>query len=277
MLRIIISPAKKMNLLEECPVEATRPRLLEKTEAIKAWLQARDYDTLKGIWNCNDRIAGQNWERLRGMELQDHVTPAVFAYEGIQYQSMAPMVFEQDALDYIGEHLYILSGFYGILGAFDGVVPYRLEMQAKLAWERADGRERSLYEYWGADLYEILTQPSGRDRAADANGQDVTIVNLASKEYSRAIEPWLSPEVRFVTCVFGELDRALDEAELAPPPVKVKATAAKMARGAMVRFMAEQQVSDIEQLKSFDRMGYRYLDARSDENTLVFGVPGKRR
>jgi len=53
--------------------------------------------------------------------------------------------------------LRILSGFYGILAPFDGVVPYRLEMQAKLSV----GKSRDLYDFWGNRLYKSLTE---RDR-----------------------------------------------------------------------------------------------------------------
>lgn len=261
MLKIIISPAKKMNRMEDAPVEAEMPMLLEQTKALKEYLQSLDDGGLKKIWKCNDKIAAQNVERLRNMELERRLTPAVFAYEGIQYQSMAPMVFEKSQLEYVREHLYILSGFYGILRAFDGVVPYRLEMQAKLAWQRKDKTVTSLYDYWGDRLYRVLTEAS----------EPVTIINLASKEYSRAVQPWLSPDVRWIDCMFGELENVQDGAQR----VRVKATAAKMARGSMVRYMACHQVTEAGQIKEFDEMGYRYQEALSDENTYVFGVAGK--
>lgn len=267
MLRIIISPAKKMNVADDFPIEATEPQFLERTAAIRDYLQSLDYDTLKEIWKCNDTIAAQNVERLRDMKLMGRVTPAVIAYEGIQYHNMAPAVMELDQLAYIEEHLYILSGFYGILRAFDGVVPYRLEMQARLAWQEERQPEcrdescgenqpeklvTSLYDYWGDRLARALMGP---------DPEHTTIINLASKEYSKAVLPWLPPEVFVVTCVFGEWNQG---------KVKVKATAAKMARGAMVRYMAEHQVTEVEQLKRFDRLGYRFLEERSDTRTLVF-------
>ncbi len=259
MLKIIISPAKKMNRMEEAPVGATMPGMMERTEALKDYLRSLDYAALKNIWKCNDKIAAQNYERLRDMDLNRRLTPAVFAYEGIQYQSMAPVVFDREQLDYIGEHLYILSGFYGLLRAFDGVVPYRLEMQARLSWEREDGIVTSLYDYWGNSLYRCLTEKID---------SPVTIVNLASKEYSRAVEPWTTPGTGWVDCVFGELETAED----GTARVRVKATAAKMARGSMVRFMAGHQVKDVEGMKAFDDMGYHYQEALSDARTLVFAV-----
>lgn len=250
MIKIIISPAKKMNVADDFPVEVTRPKFLEDARQLMDHLKGLTYEEQKRLWQCNDKIAGENAARLRDMDLTRRLSPAVIAYEGIQYQTMAPAVMEQKALDYLGEHLYILSGFYGLLRAFDGVTPYRLEMQAKLEWDRGN-----LYQFWGDRLYRALAEPG-----------DV-IVNLASKEYSKAVEPWLTPETAMVTCVFGELGGTS-----AKPGVRVKATAAKMARGAMVRYLAEHGVTEPEQMKQFDWGGYRFVEELSDERTYVFGV-----
>ena len=124
------------------------------------------------------------------MDLERRLTPALLSYEGIQYQYMAPGVFEQGQWDYVQEHLRILSGFYGILKPLDGIVPYRLEMQAKV--ELPSGI-KSLYDYWGSSIC--------RELAAD----ETLIVNLASKEYSRAVEPYLEAHIDNVNCVFGTL------------------------------------------------------------------------
>lgn len=156
MLKIMISPAKKMRIDDDFPAEVSLPLLLEKTEQIKEYLQSLEPEELKEIWKCNDRLVQENTQRLKQMNLQNRLTPAVIAYEGIQYQTMAPGVMEQNSLAYLKEHLYILSGFYGILRAFDGVVPYRLEMQAKMKWQW-----KTLYEYWGDSLYRILAKPGG--------------------------------------------------------------------------------------------------------------------
>ena len=82
---------------------------------------------LQALWKCNDAIAKRNVERLSAMDLRRRLTPAILSYEGIQYQYMAPRVMETAQLDYLQEHLRILSGFYGLLRPLDGVTPYRLE------------------------------------------------------------------------------------------------------------------------------------------------------
>ena len=245
IMRIIISPAKKMNVDTDSVPWRDLPAFLPRTERLTKALQAMSYDELKKLWKCNDQIAALNVERLARMDLHTRLTPAVLAYEGIQYQYMAPGVFTQQEFDYVQEHLRILSGFYGVLKPFDGVTPYRLEMQAKLKI----GEAKDLYSFWGSILAEHLF--------AETN----CILNLASKEYSLCVSKYLPDTVRFITCVFGEEKDGR---------VVEKGTMCKMARGEMVRYMAENQVEAAEQIKLFDRLDYRFDQARSNNEMFVF-------
>ena len=244
-MRIIISPAKKMNVDTDSFLYRDLPAFLPHTEEICRKLQSMSFEELKKLWKCNDQIAELNVRRLQDMDLHSCLTPAVLAYEGIQYQYMAPSVFMDQEYAYIQEHLRILSGFYGILRPFDGVTPYRLEMQAKLKM----GECKDLYAYWGERLAKALF--------AETN----CILNLASKEYSICVSKFLPDTVRFITCVFGEEKGG---------KVIEKGTMCKMARGEMVRYMAQNQVSSPEQVKSFDRLNYRFDESRSDDNTYIF-------
>ena len=151
-MRIVISPAKKMNIDLDSFAPEGLPLFLPEAERLKEVLQKMTPRQLQTLWRCSDTLAAQNVERLASMDLYHRLTPAVLAYEGIQYQYMAPGVFSAEQLDYIREHLRILSGFYGLLRPFDGVTPYRLEMQAKLP---VDGCS-DLYGFWGAKLADVL-------------------------------------------------------------------------------------------------------------------------
>ncbi|MBR3972754.1 MAG: peroxide stress protein YaaA [Oscillospiraceae bacterium] len=244
-MRIIISPAKKMNVDTDSFPCRGLPRFLTRTEQLCAILQSMSDAQLKKLWKCNDQIAAQNIQRLQNMDLRNRLTPAVLAYEGIQYRYMAPGVFTDQALCYIQEHLRILSGFYGVLKPFDGVTPYRLEMQAKL-WV---GECRDLYAYWGDSIARALLEETD------------CIINLASREYSVCVSQYLPENVRFITCVFGEEKDC---------KVIEKGTMCKMARGEMVRYMAENQIENPELMKSFDRLNYRFDESRSDDKKFVF-------
>lgn len=251
LMKIIISPAKKMNVDTDTMEVSGLPVFLERTQQLMEWMKSLSFAEAKKLWACNEKLAELNFERYRMMELRRNLTPALLSYEGIQYQYMAPGVFETGQWEYVQKHLRILSGFYGILKPFDGVTPYRLEMQAKGAPEGY----KDLYAFWGSALFEHLLREEEQERT------DALIVNLASKEYSRCIESFIKEPVRFVTCVFGEqIDKKVVQ----------KGTMAKMARGEMVRFMAERQIVRAEELKSFDRLGYRFCEELSTDNELIF-------
>ena len=221
------------------------PGFLPRTQRLLERMQGMTYGELKRLWACNDRIAQLNVRRLEGMDLQRNLTPAILAYEGIQYQYMAPGVFTQEEYDYVQEHLRILSGFYGVLRPLDGVVPYRLEMQARLDVDGA----KDLYAFW-------------RDEPARSIlAQTDCVVNLASKEYSVCVSRYLAPTDRMLTCVFGEEENGR---------IVEKGTLCKMARGEMVRFMAKQRIEDPDQLRQFEGLDYRYSQEHSDDSTCVF-------
>ena len=164
------------------------------------------------------------------MDIHRRLTPAILAYDGIAYQYMAPNVFENNAFTYVEEHLRILSGYYGVLKPMDGVVPYRLEMQAKVD---VDG-VCSLYAFWGDSLYREVT------------GENHTIINMASKEYSKCIEKYLQAKDRFVTFIFGEVENKADREK-----VVQKGVYCKMARGEMVRYLAGIGAEEPEQAMGF--------------------------
>ena len=201
-MQIIISPAKKMK--EDIDSFACRdlPALLPRTRVLLRHLRGLDVPSLRKLLSCNDQIAELNYARFQTMDLERDLTPALLAYEGIQYRYMAPAVFTSDALEYVQEHLRILSGFYGVLRPFDGVRPYRLEMQAKL------------------------------------HG------------------------IRVITPIFGERNGAERVVE--------KGVYVKMARGEMVRFLAEQGTDKPDALTEFDRLGFRCCSELSTPERPVF-------
>lgn len=244
-MRIILSPAKKMNMETDSLEPSGMPVFLKETNIILSWLKSKSPEELQALWKCNDKIARQNLARLENMNLTGRLTPAILSYEGIAFQYMAPAVFEDDHYDYVQEHLRILSAFYGILKPMDGVAPYRLEMQAKASIEGC----RDLYEFWGSRLYEEVRDDSG------------VIINLASKEYSRIIEKYLNTEDRYITITFVEMSGG---------KLVTKGTYAKMARGDMVRFMAENNIENPADIKAYNRLGYIYRDDVSDDSEYVF-------
>ena len=244
-MKIIISPAKQMQVDTEA-MDCTEAQFLAQTREILDKLQSMTMPELQKLWGCNDALAEQNFARIRSMDLERNLTPALLAYVGLQYTHMGPRVLESEALEYVCQNVRILSGFYGLLRASDGVAPYRLEMQAKLAL----AGKKNLYQYWGRSLYDALAK------------EDKVILNLASKEYSKVVEPFVGQEVRLVSCIFGCSDKK--------DGYKVKATEAKMARGSMVRWCAEHNVQAPEEVQAFDIYGYSFRPELSTATEYVF-------
>lgn len=250
-MRIIISPAKRMRMDADGLLPAGAPVFLDRTRRLLEVLRAMDLSALQKLLACNEDIARLNYDRYQTMSLDRAVTPALVAYDGIQYQYMSPQVFEQAYFDYVQPRLRILSGFYGILRPLDGVVPYRLEMQAKLA---LDGH-KNLYQFWSDSLAQQICR--------DEN----TVLNLASEEYAKAVRRHLPQSVRFIDCIFGELENG---------KIREKGVYVKMARGEAVRFLAENAIDSPDDLRAFDRLGFAWNRELSGENRLVFLMDRKK-
>lgn len=263
MLQVIISPAKQMRPAQDAfEVLGIPPFVRETARLHRALLDIERNEGgggLQALWNVSDRLLTACLDTLHEFmpvlsdadladpDIARRISPAVMSYHGIQYQSVAPEVMDSAQLDWLQNHLWILSGLYGCVHPFHAVEPYRLEMGAKLAVDDA----QDLYAFWSDKLA----------RAIAPAGSNTTIVNLASVEYAKAVLPHLADDVTAVTCLFGEGVRN-------GKPIQ-RSTASKKARGSMVRWMAENKLEDASELTAFN-IGYRHIPELSDKNTLVF-------
>ena len=263
MLQVIISPAKQMRAAQDVFEVLGIPPFARETARLHRALLGIERNEgsggLQELWNVSDKLLGSCLDTLHEFEpilengdldnpdIARNTSPAVMSYHGIQYQSMAPEVMDDEQLTWLQTHLWILSGLYGCVRPFHGVEPYRLEMGAKLAIDDA----RDLYGFWDDKLAYAIAP----------TGSNTTVVNLASVEYAKAVLPHLAGDATTVTCLFGEGVRN-------DKPVQ-RSTASKKARGSMVRWMAENKVEDASELTAFN-IGYRHIPELSDKNTLLF-------
>ncbi|MBR3310824.1 MAG: peroxide stress protein YaaA [Solobacterium sp.] len=241
-MQVILSPAKNMVVNNDDILPERMPCFIKQAEILKNRLRKCTRDELKKIWKCSDKLTDLNLERLQHMDLENGLSPALFSYIGLAFQHIGAAALTEEELRFLDEHLYILSGFYGALRPLDGIVPYRLEMQAVMP----DGED--LYTFWGDRICRKVTE------------KDHVIVNLASKEYSRSVEPYLTPEDTMITIVFAE--------EKGNKLIQ-KGTMAKMARGEMVSYIAENRINDPEKLKAF-HLHYHFDAERSSDTEYVF-------
>lgn len=249
-MRFIISPAKRMKIENNSFDYEDLPCFLEETKKILEKIKEIPENERQYLWKCNSKIATQNNQRIDTMNLEKNLSPAILAYEGIQYQNMAPAIFETQQFTYVQEHLRILSGFYGILKPFDGVTPYRLEMASKISV----GGTKNLYDFWGSRLAENLVAETD------------SIINLASKEYSKGILPYLNSDFPCITVTFAEGSQE---------NWKEKGTLCKMARGQMVRWATEHNIRIPEELQEFRELDFQFHPDLSEKNHYIFIKPEK--
>lgn len=246
-MKIIISPAMKMKVDTNAFATKSQPQFLTRAKELSDFLKKCSFTQLKSIWGGSDRTTKEGQKQLATLDITevDGLTPAIISYSGIQYQYMAPDLFTAKALAYLQENVRILSGLYGVLRPFDGVWPYRLEMKNKVL----GFREPNLYKYWGETLANNLF---------DKN--DV-VINLASKEYSKNIAPYLSDKRQMITIDFQEQKNG---------QWKTVGVHAKMARGEMVRFISENELKQPEELQQFDDFGFQFVAKESTASRYVF-------
>ena len=222
-----------MNINNDDIISESIPCFMEKTEYLYNNLKDYSYDDLKKLLACNDEIAELNYSRYKDMNLYKNLSPAILSYEGIQYKYMSPDSFSNSEFDYVSNHLRILSGFYGILRPFDGVVPYRLELNNKVKTEKF----KSLYEFWNSRIYDELTK------------DDNQILDLGAKQYTKIIKKYLTSSIKYVKCHFKE------ESDEGYREIGVYV---KMARGQMVKYIIENKIDNPEDLKNFTFNSFKF-------------------
>ena len=195
--------------------------------------------------NCSDAIAEWTYNSYQHMDVNVSCVPALLSFDGIQYSYMAPDLLSEEYFVYAERHLRILSGLYGILEPFDGVVPYRLELDSPFHTPFCT----SLYDFWGSKPYQRLIE------------EDKQILDLSSKQYGRLIKRHLDPDVHLVSVYFLEEEEGRR---------REKGVYVKMAIGEMVRWLAEQNIQQFEDVKRFCRLGYRLDTAVSDDKQYHF-------
>lgn len=249
-MKIVISPAKSLDFESELPTDRySQPYFLKETERIHKILVKKKPAALAKLMGISDNLAQLNWERNQNFKTPftpQNARPSIYAFNGDVYQGLDAYTIPMDKLDRLQDTLRILSGLYGILKPLDLIQPYRLEMGVSLKV----GRKGNLYEFWKRQLTQHLNAELGADEL---------FINLASNEYFGAIDEKLL-KVPVITPIFKDWKN---------DNLKVISFFAKKARGAMVRYILDNDAKTLEEIKGFNLEGYEY----SKEHTVKPGQP----
>lgn len=250
---IVLSPAKTLDF--ETPVltsEYSQASLLSESELLIERCQQLSMQEIASLMKVSDKIAGLNVARFADWKLPlttDCAKQALFAFKGDVYTGLQAETLDSKTLTYAQQHLRILSGLYGLLKPLDLMLAYRLEMGTKLD----NARGANLYQFWGSLITDAV------NNALQAQG-DPLLINLASNEYFKAVKK-KELKGQIITPIFKDQKNG---------QYKVISFYAKKARGLMARYILENELTEIEELKQFDVDGYYFVPADSTETDLVF-------
>jgi len=249
----ILSPAKTLDFKTPSTTSAvTQPDYLDRSRELIDILRGYSPPQLSQLMGISDKLAGLNAARYADWETPfslDNAKPAAQAFQGDVYVGLEASAFSADDNAFAQDHLRILSGLYGLLRPLDLIQPYRLEMGIRL--ESTAGKD--LYAYWCEQLTRDL------DKAVAASGSS-TLVNLASNEYSKAID-FKKLEAEVLSPVFQDEKNG---------QFKIISFYAKKARGLMAAWLIRQRVDKPAALTEFDVAGYRYAPDESTRDKPVF-------
>lgn len=253
----LLSPAKTLDYDTPSHVERpTTPQFVAQSAELINLLKTKSTADIATLMDLSEPLAALNVGRYGTWSPRftaRNSKPAVLAFNGDVYEGLdAPSLGTED-LAWAQQHLLILSGLYGLLRPLDRMQPYRLEMGTALA----NSQGRNLYAYWGDSLARHINLCLKSDPSP-------VIVNLASQEYFKAVQPsprspWLKPRV--VECVFEDWKSG---------QYKVISFFAKRARGLMVRYAIKHRLLTPQGLHAFDLEGYAYNAAASEPHRLVY-------
>ena len=250
---LVVSPAKKLDF--ESPLATTKTSqasLLDHSEVLIERCLELSSAQIASLMKLSDKLAGLNAARFGEWSLPftpDNARQAVLAFNGDVYSGLDANSFSDDDFTFAQQHFRILSGLYGLLKPLDLMQAYRLEMGTKLD----NVRGANLYHFWG----DIITDELNRTLAEQ--GDDV-LINLASTEYFKAVNK-KALNGTIITPQFKDWKNG---------QYKIISFFAKKARGLMARYIIQNQLTSIEEVKGFDLAGYEFSSDLSQGNELIF-------
>jgi len=250
---ILLSPSKTQDYSGNSSIEKVTDLLFpEHIKILIEKLKKLDETQLLKLLKISPKLASKAFSYYKAFNSHSfnstNSKQALFAYQGDVYESLNATTFNKDAIYYLQSHLLILSGLYGLVRPLDLIQGYRLEMGSRLYVDN-----QVLHKYWRNivtnKINELIIQ-----------NQYTSVINLASDEYSQAVEP------SQLTCKLiniGFYESSNEE-------YKKIGIFAKKARGKMARFLAKNNILKPTDIKSFNEDGYGFIDKLSNENYFFF-------
>jgi uncharacterized protein len=240
----IVSPSKTMKE-EKIRIKTTKPEFIKDTRILADEMKKYDIAELEDLMHISTDLASLNHDRFQKFDEAEEY-PAIYLFRGDVFKGIDVDSLNDRDVEYLNKHLRILSGLYGALKPLDQIKPYRLEMGTK----HINTKGKDLYAFWGDKVKDFLEKES----------EDNILINLASNEYSKVIG---SKDIKLDVYNIEFREKKKDK-------YPIVAYYAKIARGEMARYMAVNNVKEVEELKGFNYSGYAFNEELSERKTLVF-------
>ncbi|RKW10321.1 peroxide stress protein YaaA [uncultured Capnocytophaga sp.] len=250
-MKIIISPSKNLNFFSTLPTkEYTQPIFQKEIAQVHKELKELSLRQIAQYMGISMNLAQLNWERYQDFSLPltpENARPALFAYAGTVYEGLDAYSLSLEEIQRLQKDLRIPSGFYGLLKPLDLIAPYRLEMGTKITIDKAI----DLYDFWSKKVTEALNKELQPEEL---------LINLASVEYAKVINR-SSLKATIITPIFKQWKG---------DTLRTIISYTKKARGSMVRYIAQNNLTEAEDLKGFNLDGYSFNEELSSDKELVF-------
>ena len=253
---LLLSPAKSFDMTHNVTYDnlpVSIPAFMDRSHCLLEILKTKSVQDVRDLMSVSSKVAELNIHRYQNFDIDAaEAKPSIFMFNGDVYKNIPVKQYSYDKLISLNERCVILSGLYGLLRPLDRIYPYRLEMGTKLSGSvsarSADIQFNNLYEFWAEAISSYLNQTNE------------LIVNLASQEYFKAVMP-AKIRNRIITIEFKECRNN---------KLSTIGILAKRARGMMTHYIIDNDIVDIEGIKSVDLGGYIYDSDMSDDNRMVF-------
>ena len=255
---VLLSPAKSVDFdISKPAIPTTIPAFADEADYLAKKLKKMSAKKIGEMMHVSTALADLNYDRYQNWEKPEAASevnyPCALAFSGEVYKGLDLQSLSKSELKIAQQKIRILSGLYGVLKPLDVIYPYRLEMGTK--WE-ITSKIKNLYAYWKEKSTLLLNKEL---ESAGGKGEQY-IVKLASAEYFKSIDT-KKLNAKIITPIFKDYKN---------DKLKIIMMYAKHARGAMARYIVQNDIREVEKLKLYDIDGYRFSENDSAETDWVF-------
>jgi len=224
-MKILIPPSEgKTKLKSTGPIfSETNFRFEREVGQIVRLLELIDNEDLKSIYGTSQEKS-ELFHRQNEDIFKSKCAPAIERYTGVVYEHLKWETLKDTAKEYMEKHVLIFSGLFGMTTPLTMIPNYKLKMNVL-----------SLQYHWNHTLTKILDE-------------EKIIFDLLPQVYRKAYTPNKNNVIQIEFKVEN----------------KGKKTSAghygKAVKGKFIRFLAQNEVTDINEFKNFEYDGFKWED-----------------